>query len=123
MIETVQIFGASGRVGTAMSARLRERGVTVDAHRGDLVLVCVPDRAIAAVAAGIEPGPWVAHTSGSLHEFCHGLVAVACRCSKRGLRWSWRTASAAERTRHACSYESRRKLTRAYPESDARFKS
>jgi predicted short-subunit dehydrogenase-like oxidoreductase (DUF2520 family) len=28
------------------------------------VLLCVPDRAIAEVAASIEPGPWVAHVSG-----------------------------------------------------------
>jgi predicted short-subunit dehydrogenase-like oxidoreductase (DUF2520 family) len=29
------------------------------------VLLCVPDRAIAEVAHGIEPGPWVAHVSGA----------------------------------------------------------
>ena len=28
------------------------------------MLLCVPDRAIAEVAAEIEPGPWVAHVSG-----------------------------------------------------------
>ncbi len=66
MIDSVVVIGARGRVGSAMSARLRERGVAlrdtdVDA---DLILLCVPDRAIAGVAAGIEPGPWVAHTSG-----------------------------------------------------------
>ena len=64
MIDRVVVIGARGRVGSAMSARLRERGVEVDADRGDLVLLCVPDRAIAAVADAIEPGPWVAHTSG-----------------------------------------------------------
>ena len=31
----------------------------------ELVLLCVPDRAIAEVAAGIAPGPWIAHTSGA----------------------------------------------------------
>ena len=31
----------------------------------ELVLLCVPDRAIAEVAAGIAPGPWLAHTSGA----------------------------------------------------------
>ena len=30
-----------------------------------LVLLCVPDRAIAEVAAALEPGPWVAHVSGA----------------------------------------------------------
>ena len=35
--------------------------------RGDpeLVLLCVPDRAIAEVAAALAPGPWVAHVSGA----------------------------------------------------------
>ncbi len=65
MIETVQIVGASGRVGTAMSARLRERGVALREDGAELVLLCVPDAAIAEVAQGIEPGPWIAHTSGA----------------------------------------------------------
>ena len=33
MIETVQIVGASGRVGTAMSARLQERGVATKRYK------------------------------------------------------------------------------------------
>jgi predicted short-subunit dehydrogenase-like oxidoreductase (DUF2520 family) len=61
MIETATVIGA-GRVGSAVAARLRERGV---ADGDDLVLLCVPDRAIAEVAAGIDPGPWVAHVSGA----------------------------------------------------------
>lgn len=64
MIESVDVIGARGRVGSAVSARLVERGVAVGGHAADLVLLCVPDRAIAEVAAGIEPGPWVAHVSG-----------------------------------------------------------
>ena len=64
MIDRVVVIGARGRVGSAMDARLRERGLALDAERTELVLLCVPDRAIAEVAAGIEPGPWVAHTSG-----------------------------------------------------------
>jgi predicted short-subunit dehydrogenase-like oxidoreductase (DUF2520 family) len=32
---------------------------------GGLVVLCVPDDAIAEVAAGVEPGPWVAHVSGA----------------------------------------------------------
>lgn len=64
MIETAQVIGA-GRVGLAMAARLRERGVDLDAGAPQLVLLCVPDRAIAEVAAAIEPGPWVAHVSGA----------------------------------------------------------
>lgn len=64
MIDSVVVIGARGRVGSAMGARLRARGVRVRERDADLVLLCVPDRAIAEVAGGIEPGPWVAHTSG-----------------------------------------------------------
>jgi predicted short-subunit dehydrogenase-like oxidoreductase (DUF2520 family) len=35
-----------------------------DSDAAELVLLCVPDRAIAEVAAAIDVGPWVAHTSG-----------------------------------------------------------
>ena len=64
MLETAQVIGA-GRVGSAMAARLRERGVDLDTAEPELVLLCVPDRAIAEVASGIEPGPWIAHVSGA----------------------------------------------------------
>jgi predicted short-subunit dehydrogenase-like oxidoreductase (DUF2520 family) len=64
VIERIQIIG-SGRVGSAVAARLSERGVAVGADDPELVLLCVPDAAIAEVAASIEPGPWVAHTSGA----------------------------------------------------------
>jgi predicted short-subunit dehydrogenase-like oxidoreductase (DUF2520 family) len=65
MIESVRIVGAGGRVGSAVSARLEERGVELDAPDPQLVLLCVPDRAIAEVAGTIAPGPWVAHVSGA----------------------------------------------------------
>jgi predicted short-subunit dehydrogenase-like oxidoreductase (DUF2520 family) len=64
MIERIQVIGA-GRVGSAVSARLRERGLSLAGDGADVVLLCVPDRAIAEVAAGIAPGPWVAHVSGA----------------------------------------------------------
>lgn len=64
MIESVDVIGARGRVGRAVSARLVERGLVARGRRSDVVLLCVPDRAITQVAAGIEPGPWVAHVSG-----------------------------------------------------------
>jgi predicted short-subunit dehydrogenase-like oxidoreductase (DUF2520 family) len=64
MIERAQVIGA-GRVGAAIAARLRERGLAVDAREPELVLLCVPDRAIAEVAASVEPGPWVGHVSGA----------------------------------------------------------
>src|SRR6266508_702655 len=64
MVSNVRVIG-SGRVGSAVSARLAERGVELRDDGAELVLLCVPDRAIAEVAAAIEPGPWVAHVSGA----------------------------------------------------------
>jgi predicted short-subunit dehydrogenase-like oxidoreductase (DUF2520 family) len=63
VIESVHIIG-SGRVGSAVGERLRERGVSL-CDDAALVLLCVPDAAIAEVARGVEPGPWVAHVSGA----------------------------------------------------------
>src|SRR5215212_8498333 len=63
MFESVHVIGA-GRVGSAMSARLRERGLELRSD-ADLVLLCVPDSAIAEVGGAIEPGPWIAHVSGA----------------------------------------------------------
>ena len=63
-MNSVNVIGR-GRVGSALGARLRERGVELREHDAELVLLCVPDRAIAEVAAAIEPGPWVAHVSGA----------------------------------------------------------
>jgi ketol-acid reductoisomerase len=63
VFDSVTIIG-SGRVGSAVAARLRERGVRVEPG-GRLVLICVPDEAIAEVAAAIETGPWVGHVSGA----------------------------------------------------------
>jgi predicted short-subunit dehydrogenase-like oxidoreductase (DUF2520 family) len=64
VLNRIHIIG-SGRVGSAMSARLSERGFAVGADAPELVLLCVPDGAIAEVAASVEPGPWVAHVSGA----------------------------------------------------------
>jgi predicted short-subunit dehydrogenase-like oxidoreductase (DUF2520 family) len=64
MIESVNVIGA-GRVGAAVAARLRERGVVVREQEAALVLLCVPDAAIREVATELEPGPWVAHMSGA----------------------------------------------------------
>jgi predicted short-subunit dehydrogenase-like oxidoreductase (DUF2520 family) len=65
MIESIRIMGVGGRVGSAVSARLTERGVHLDGEDAALVLLCVPDRTIAEVAREISPGPWVAHVSGA----------------------------------------------------------
>jgi predicted short-subunit dehydrogenase-like oxidoreductase (DUF2520 family) len=62
MFQDVTVIG-TGRAGSAIAARLRERGVPVR-EGAALHLLCVPDGAIAEVARSIEPGPWVAHVSG-----------------------------------------------------------
>src|SRR5918912_4060992 len=64
MFDSVNVIGR-GRVGSAVAERLRERGIALRDDRAELVLLCVPDAAIAGVAAAVEPGPWVAHTSGA----------------------------------------------------------
>jgi len=64
MIERIDVIGR-GRVGSAVAARLEERGLTLTGDDPDLVLICVPDRAIAEVAAAVAQGPWVAHVSGA----------------------------------------------------------
>ena len=65
MIESVNVIGA-GRVGSAVKARLAERGIE-ERPDADVILLCVPDRAIADAVRGQTPGTsqWVAHTSGA----------------------------------------------------------
>jgi predicted short-subunit dehydrogenase-like oxidoreductase (DUF2520 family) len=91
VIETVKIVGASGRVGSAMGARLRERGLELRDGDAELVLLCVPDGAIAEVARSIAHGPWVAHTSGATpldaldpHERRFGLHPLQTFTKRRG---------------------------------------
>ena len=73
MISTVRVVG-TGRAGSAIAARLAERGLAVTSGRealadAELIVLAVPDAAIPAVAAQVPVGPWVAHVSGatSLH--------------------------------------------------------
>ena len=65
MVESVNVIGR-GRVGSALAARLEERGVAVRKD-GELALLCVPDTAIRDVARSLTPGQgrWVAHVSGA----------------------------------------------------------
>ena len=90
MIERAHVIGA-GRVGSAIAARLRERGLDLDAGDPELVLLCVPDRAIAEVAAATAPGPWLAHVSGATplaalepHERRFGLHPLQTFTRDRG---------------------------------------
>jgi len=65
MVKSVNVIGR-GRVGSALAARLEERGVELRSAGAELTLLCVPDTAIPAVAQGLSPGPgWIAHVSGA----------------------------------------------------------
>jgi len=64
VFDRVHVIGR-GRVGSAVAARLGERSLAVSADDPGLVLLCVPDAAIAALARELAPGPWVAHVSGA----------------------------------------------------------
>lgn len=69
MFTALHLIG-TGRAGGAIRARLADRGIPVTDGRepdprADLVLLCVPDGVIEAVAAAVPVGPWVAHVSGA----------------------------------------------------------
>jgi predicted short-subunit dehydrogenase-like oxidoreductase (DUF2520 family) len=65
VIERVHVIG-SGRVGSAVTARLHERGVSLWEDDPDVVLLCVPDTAIEDTARNLVPGrAWVGHVSGA----------------------------------------------------------
>jgi predicted short-subunit dehydrogenase-like oxidoreductase (DUF2520 family) len=70
MFDRVHVVGA-GRAGSAITARLAERGVSGgpldpggDQARA-LVLLCIPDDQIDRVAEEVAEGPWIAHVSGA----------------------------------------------------------
>src|SRR5215468_7574358 len=65
MVEGVNVIGR-GRVGSAIAARLEERGIPPVERDAELTLLCVPDTAIRDVVRGLSPGPgWIAHVSGA----------------------------------------------------------
>jgi predicted short-subunit dehydrogenase-like oxidoreductase (DUF2520 family) len=65
VIERVHVIG-SGRVGSALAARLRERGLAVGEDDAEVTLLCVPDTAIADVSRRLAPGlGWLGHVSGA----------------------------------------------------------
>jgi predicted short-subunit dehydrogenase-like oxidoreductase (DUF2520 family) len=65
MVRNVNVIGR-GRVGSALAARLEERGVALREDGAELILLCVPDTAIRDVAQGLSPGQgWIGHVSGA----------------------------------------------------------
>jgi predicted short-subunit dehydrogenase-like oxidoreductase (DUF2520 family) len=64
MFKAISVIGR-GRVGGALAARLAQQGLLDEGPEPDLVVLCVPDAAIAPTARSITPGPWVAHVSGA----------------------------------------------------------
>jgi predicted short-subunit dehydrogenase-like oxidoreductase (DUF2520 family) len=65
VIESVNVIG-SGRVGSAVSARLLERGIAVGGDDADVTLLCVPDTAIADTSSCQSIGRgWIGHVSGA----------------------------------------------------------
>jgi predicted short-subunit dehydrogenase-like oxidoreductase (DUF2520 family) len=81
-----------GRVGSAVAARLEERGVALRDDGAELVLLCVPDAVIRDVARDLVPGPgWIAHVSGGTplaaldpHERRFGLHPLQTFTRARG---------------------------------------
>src|SRR5262245_11050878 len=64
MFRSVSVVGL-GRVGSAVAGRLSEKGLLVREGTPDLVLLCVPDAAIAEVARATRPVPRIAHVGGA----------------------------------------------------------
>src|SRR5688500_15276257 len=64
MFERIRVIGR-GRLGSALVDRLTARGYQPVEDDVQLVVLCVPDAAIAEVAATVDVGPWVCHMSGA----------------------------------------------------------
>ena len=65
MVRSVNVIGR-GRVGSALAARLEERGVALREDGAELTLLCIPDTAIRDVAQGLSLGQgWIGHISGA----------------------------------------------------------
>ena len=92
MIESVNVIGR-GRVGSAIAARLRARGIERRERGADVVLLCVPDAAISDTVEcqTLVVSQWVAHTSGATplaalgpHERRFGLHPLQSFTRSRG---------------------------------------
>ncbi len=128
MFTRIEVIG-SGRAGGAVAGRLRERGIEVGAGEPELVVLCVPDGAIAEVAAGIEPGPWIAHVSGATplaalapHELRFGVHPLQTFTTRRGpeqLDGAWAAVTAeTEAARTAGMWLAETLGLRAFPLDD-----
>jgi len=114
MIERVRVLGAGGRVGSTVSARLAERGVRLNGDP-ELVLLCIPDRVIAEVAAELPVGPWVAHVSGATplaalgpHERRFGMHPLQSFARTRGpeqLDGAWAAVTAESEDARALGFQ------------------
>ncbi|MGH2454664.1 MAG: Rossmann-like and DUF2520 domain-containing protein [Candidatus Limnocylindria bacterium] len=108
MVDTVRVVG-TGRAGGAIAARLAERGIQVRAGRealadAELVLLAVPDAAIAEVARRLPIGPWLAHVSGATslaaldphtRRFCvHPLQTLSRERGAEQLDGAWAAVTA-----------------------------
>jgi predicted short-subunit dehydrogenase-like oxidoreductase (DUF2520 family) len=103
MHERVQVIGR-GRVGSAIAARLEERGVAVTDRDADLIVLCVPDGAIREAATRTAVGPWIAHVSGAtplaaldphVHRFgVHPLQTFTRRRGAEQLDGAWGAVTA-----------------------------
>jgi predicted short-subunit dehydrogenase-like oxidoreductase (DUF2520 family) len=119
LVESVRVIGA-GRVGSAVAARLRERGIELRDRGAELVLLCVPDAAVAEVARSIELGPWIAHVSGATpltaldpHErrfSVHPLQTFARARGPEQLDGAWAAVTAEGHVAHELGFELARVL-------------
>lgn len=123
--ESVCVVGA-GRVGKAVAARLAERiptrvaGRKLECGDAELILLCVPDRAIREIAARIPEGPWIAHTSGACrlealapHARRFSLHPLQTFTLERGpeqLDGAWAAISGADHEAEATGFELARLL-------------
>ncbi|HYN64364.1 MAG TPA: DUF2520 domain-containing protein, partial [Candidatus Limnocylindrales bacterium] len=134
MIGSVRVVG-TGRAGSAIAARLAERGLTVRTGRetsadADLVLLAVPDSVIAEVAQQVPIGPWVAHVSGATslsaldpHErrfSLHPLQTISLQRGAEQLDGAWAAVTfETDDARHEAEWLAITLGLRSFPLADA----
>lgn len=131
----VAIVGA-GRLGNALAAAmvgaelrvLGPLGRGADGRGADIVVLCVPDGAIADAAGAIRPGPLVGHCSGAStlaplapHEAfsMHPLITVAQNASVSFAGAGCAIAGSTERSRDAATALALRLKMRPFAVADA----